>query len=311
MTKIQWTDITSNPIHLVKPDGSHGGHWCRKADRSPGCANCYSEAQNQSDFFKFASHLKYTGEAPENLILDDKILKDLIKMKTPKKIFICSMTDLFGDWISDEWICKVFAYMCIAKQHTFQILTKRPERMKEFFEIPMIKIGIANYIDEYFEDKFAHQDYYMPACNVWLGVTCENQRTLAERLPILLETPAKVRFLSCEPLLEDIYLGLDELFDVCPELVEGSELGEALVEVKDALDWVIVGGESGNHARPCHINWIRSIVKQCQNSNVPVFVKQLGSEIVLSSGECINLKSKGGDIEAFPEDLRIREFPIS
>lgn len=137
MSNIQWTNITSNPIHLIREDGTHGGHWCEKI--SPGCANCYAETQNQSNYFKFASKKLYTGSPPENLIFDEKVMQELVKMRSPKKVFLGSMTDIFGKWVPDEWIDLIFAYMAIAPQHTFQILTKRPERMKEYLagKIPL------------------------------------------------------------------------------------------------------------------------------------------------------------------------------
>ncbi|MEG3840466.1 DUF5131 family protein, partial [Microcoleus sp. herbarium14] len=122
MSLISWTDITANPIHLIREDGSHGGHWCRKV--SAGCSRCYSETQNQSNYFAFASHLPYAGQAPDNLIFEEAVMKKLLRMRSPKKVFLCSMTDLFGEWVPDEWIDKAFAYMALAKQHTFQILTK-------------------------------------------------------------------------------------------------------------------------------------------------------------------------------------------
>ena len=131
MSNIQWTDITANPIHLVKADGKHGGHWCKKI--SPGCANCYSEAMNLSNYFKFASKRPYVGEVPENLIFSSVIMQKLVKLKKGERVFIFSMTDCFGGWISVEMLDLAFAYMVRASQHTFQILTKRLERMPEYF----------------------------------------------------------------------------------------------------------------------------------------------------------------------------------
>lgn len=309
MSKIQWTDKTFNPIRLIRDDGSHGGHWCRKI--SEGCANCYAEEQNQSNYFSFASHLKYTGKMPENLILDEQVLSDIIKLKKPHKIFMCSMTDIFGDWIPEHWIDQIFATMLIAKQHTFQVLTKRPERMREYLSKPYF-VNIARYIDQHFNNKFAHDNYELPADNIWLGTTCENQKTANERIPHLVQTPAKVRFLSCEPLLEEIDLDLDGLIDI------EDEEGSCLAQPKDAINWLIVGGESGKNARPCHIEWIRSLVNQCKTANIPVFAKQLGSKPINSVpyGSTfvhfpLKLKNKkGGDIEEFPEDLQVREFPF-
>lgn len=305
MSNIQWTDITSNPIHLIREDSTHGGHWCQKI--SPGCANCYAETQNQSNYFKFASHLPYTGKVPQNLIFDEEVMQKLINMRSPKKIFLCSMTDLFGEWVPDEWIDLIFAYMAIAKQHTFQILTKRPERMQEY---------LAGKI---------------PLPNVWLGVSVENQKVADERIPLLLTTPAKLRFLSCEPLLEELNLVSqkreDGIYNYLLNTWETRRIGAGGAVAggrispysNEGINWVIVGAESGSRARPCDVNWIRSIVQQCQKSNVAVFVKQLGSKPINSDNGLmrtpqlwLNLKDrKGGNIDEFPEDLKIRQFPVN
>lgn len=282
MSNIQWCDITANPIHLIREDGSHGGHWCQKV--SPGCANCYAEAQNQSNYFKFASHLPYSGSAPDNLIFDDKVMQELLKTRSPKKVFLCSMTDLFGEWVLDEWLDRAFVYMRFAPQHTFQILTKRPERMKEYLSDPK-KIRLPN---------------------VWIGTSVENQKAARDRIPSLLMTPASVRFLSCEPLLEAI-----EIEDYLRADTE--DLGHP------GINLVIVGGESGSRARPCYVESIRSLVGQCKRSDTAVFVKQLGSMPIEStpyildvatSNHQLKLKDrKGGNIDEFPEDLQVREFP--
>lgn len=180
-TKIEWTDMTSNPIHLVKEDGRNGGHWCKKV--SEGCANCYAEAQNQSNYFSFASHLKYVGEAPKNLILDEAVLQSWVKLKKPHKIFVCSMTDIFGDWVSEESILKIFTYFRKCPQHTFQLLTKRPERMHDIIS----RIWTAK-----------------PLPNVWLGTSIENQKAVSDRAFHLfkLHNRGWTTFYSVEPLLE-------------------------------------------------------------------------------------------------------------
>ena len=298
MSNIEWTNITANPIHLIREDGSHGGHWCHKV--SSGCGKCYSETQNQSNYFKFASHLPYSGSAPDNLIFDEKVMQELIKVRSPKKVFLGSMTDLFGEWVPDTWLDRALAYMALAKQHTFQILTKRPERMPKYFLSPNRSQAIFDFMLYYTTDpKNQHNlSIDLPIQNVWLGTSTENQATADDRIPSLLEAPAAVRFLSCEPLLESI------------DIRDYLQLG---------IDWVIVGGESGTGARPCHIDWIRSIVRQCKQSETAVFVKQLGSTPIESnpyikgiaeSHRVIRLKDrKGGDINEFPEDLRVREFP--
>ncbi|MCC3459815.1 MAG: DUF5131 family protein [Oscillatoriales cyanobacterium] len=334
MSNIEWTNLTCNPIHLIREDGSHGGHWCYKV--SPGCANCYSETQNQSNYFKFASKLPYTGKAPDNLIFDEKVMQELLKIRSPKKVFLGSMTDLFGEWVPDEWIDKAFAYMAIAPQHTFQILTKRPERMKKYLD------GITGYrlyqalLSCYWEDadfprhilrKYPTQEAFLELFenlglpdrsipNIWLGTSVENQKAADDRIPSLSQTPAAVRFLSCEPLLESIdlrkYLGLCSGCQTC-EFHGGHRISKSM------LGWIIAGGESGPGARPCHVDSIRSIVRQCKQSETAVFVKQLGSTPIESNPyiagiaethRVIRLKDrKGGNIDEFPDDLKIREFP--
>lgn len=304
MTKIQWTDITVNPIHLIQPDGTHGGHWCRKI--SDGCKNCYAEEQNQSNYFKFASHLPYTGKVPQNLIFDEEVMKKLINMRSPKKIFLCSMTDLFGEWIPDEWIDKAFAYMAIASQHIFQILTKRPERMQKYLSDKFRSNLISN--AAYKIDKSCRIPN-LPLPNVWVGTTVENQQTADDRIPVLLRTPGKICFLSCEPLLESITL---------KKHFRTANNGDELTWL-DYLNWVIIGGESGKGARPCDIKWIRSLVEEIKPNNCSIFVKQLGSKPINSDNGLmrtpqlwLNLKDpKGGNIDEFPDDLKIQQFPVN
>ena len=283
-TKIEWADMTSNPIHLVKENGENGGHWCKKI--SEGCANCYAETQNQSNYFGFASHLKYTGEAPTNLILDEAVLQSWLKLKKPHKIFVCSMTDMFGDWVSFEWIDKIFAYMKTADWHTFQILTKRPERMLEYFADYRQDIGLNHALINWKGGGLAVSlRKAFPLPNVWLGTSIENQKAADSRdLPLIkLNNLGWTTFYSVEPLLEKVTLNLN------------------------GISWVIVGGESGKGARPCHYEWILDVVKQCQ-TNTPVFVKQLGTNYY-QEGISIKVKGKGGDIHQLPSKLQVREFP--
>jgi len=328
MSNIQWTDVSSNPIHLTKPDGSHGGHWCRKV--SDGCKHCYSETQNQSGFFSFASHLEYSGDVPSNLIFDEAIALKWLSWKSPKKIFVCSMTDLFGEWVNDEWVDKILAIASLCPQHTFQILTKRPERAKEYFDNhanveTFIRTGARS---------MKHVKAQLPLPNVWIGTTVENQAMADKRIPLLLQIPAVVRWLSVEPLLGQIDLGL---LGTVPR-----DINPTYTAVHEYISWVVVGGESGSGARPCSVEWIEAIAQQCKVADVPIFVKQLGNFPVTSNPEnftktelitrknyahwCfeeatkmgfelegmhqIKLRDrKGGNISEFPENLRIREFP--
>lgn len=340
-TKIEWTDQgeTWNPIA-----------GCSKI--SDGCKNCYaikdavrlSGNPNPKIADKYRGTTKtdngkmnWTGQI--NLASDD-VLTQPIRWTRPRKIFVNSMSDLFHENVPDEWIDKIFAVMALSPQHIFQILTKRPERMRSYLlgrsEISMKWFHKAKWIyqeimvdenpERFFWD-YSTGRHIFPLPNVWLGVSVENQQTADERIPLLLETPAAIRFLSCEPLLGEI-----DFKRQCPVSCDG-ECGQTSpykllgnTELDSTVDWVIVGGESGQNARPCNIDWIRSIVQQCKEADVPVFVKQLGSGRSEYSGAARiqptgNIKDgqqgafvykhkKGGDISEFPEDLRVREFPI-
>jgi protein gp37 len=208
---IEWTEATWNPTT-----------GCHKI--SPGCKNCYAE--------RFAERWRGIPGHPYEQGFDVKSWHERITMplswKKPRIIFVNSMSDLFLDEITEEFIIKVFNVMEQAHWHQFQLLTKRPERMLEISKI---------------------LKKWPP--NVWAGVSVESQAWTG-RSEILKEIPAKIRFLSCEPLLGSLKLSLDN------------------------LHWVIVGGESGIGARPMSIEWVRDIRKQCIEANVPFFFKQWG-----------------------------------
>lgn len=258
MTTIQWTDETWNPVT-----------GCAKV--SAGCKHCYAEVIAK----RFWKDRKFTDVRCHPERLDQPL-----RWKKPRRIFVNSMSDLFHEDVPFEFIDSVVGRMLTARQHIYQILTKRPERMNEYF---------ANYARV--EIPFAE---FAP--NVWLGVSVENQETAAERTPILIQTPAAVRFLSVEPLLGPVNLN-------------------SLAPIMPPIHWVIVGGESGPGARPCNIEWIRDIVRQCRAAAVPVFVKQLGSMIIRApmphpSDAFLRVRDrKGGDPAEWPEDLRVRESP--
>ena len=194
----------------------------------------------------------------------------------PKMCFVCSMSDLFHEDVPFRFIAEVFTTMAMAQTrgHTFQVLTKRPHRLREFFD--------WNYPPGKMDPVVALKDWLACWPNVWLGTSCEDQERADERTMRLLETPAAVHFLSCEPLLGPL----------CPF--------EALCPSSDPgmLDWVIVGAESGPRARPMKLDWARYIVQRCQERDVPVFVKQLCDD-----------KGRKIPFEEWPEDLRVREWP--
>lgn len=260
MTNIQWTDVTDNPIVV-----EGGGWWCRKV--SEGCANCYAEKLNHNTFFG-GNHSSYSGQPPATLKLKRELIASWAKMRSPKKHFVGSMTDIFGEWVPMEWHLELLDGMAAAPKQTFQLLTKRPGIMA---------IAIGQWLRINKLDKLPD--------NVWVGTSVENQKRANYRIPVLNQIPASVKFLSAEPLLERVNLGLD---NPCYQ-----------------INWVIVGGESGNNARPCRIEWLEEIVSDCIYANVPVFVKQLGSNFTWLPLQ----DKKGGDIAEFPNSLKIRQFP--
>jgi protein gp37 len=184
------------------------------------------------------------------LFLDEKMLLAPLSWKKPRTIFVCSMSDLFADFIKYEWQQEIFKVMRDCPQHTFQVLTKRPERMRGFIS-PCGEI-----------------EGVWPLKNVWLGVSCEDQETADARVPDLLATPAAGRFVSCQPLLSKIELGPYLSAHYASENSEYPKLG--------GLELVICGGESGPNARPMHPGWPRSLRDQCEAAGVPFFFKQWG-----------------------------------
>lgn len=204
-------------------------------------------------------------------------------VKKPQKIFVNSMSDLFHENVPFKFVDKVMNTIESNPQHTFQILTKRPERMRDFFK----------------EHHRAHK-------NLWLGVSVENQETSDERIPILLDIPASVRFLSCEPLLGRISFTFENSF-ISPRNHDGEQIDNEIIyalkgkkelwnsnlEFKipvdiiryPKIDWVIVGGESGRNARPMHPDWVRSIRDQCLDFGVPFFFKQWGEWVACNDKE--------------------------
>lgn len=334
ISSIEWTHRTSNPIYFVDTRTGKRIWFC--VHKSPGCEHCYAEEMqrrfgggvdaegNKVKALEFKAQNKQFIEAQMNDEELWKIIKlnnRLAKKNETTRMFCFDMTDLFGDFITDEMRDKFFAVVAMCPQITFQILTKRAKEMRDYF-IWKQRRGIYA-IDEI--RKIAGRltgkkipRFEFPSHNLHLGVSVENQKTADERIPYLLETPAALRFLSVEPLLEEVDLEhlkykntlinpLSRRYGV-NETVTPFEFGYAGL---GGIDWVIVGGESGAKARLCDVNWIRSIVRQCKAANVPVFVKQLGT-YPHEGGACYEFQfksKKGGDITEFPEDLRVREFP--
>ena len=278
---IEWTESTWNPVR-----------GCTKV--SPGCANCYAET--------FAERWRgVPGHAYEqgfDLRLVPEKLEEPLRRKKPTTYFVNSMSDLFQEGVPDDYIDRVFAVMALAPQHTFQVLTKRAERMRAYCATG----SRAQWIQQAMDRIPGHRHLLTwPLPNVWLGVSVENQHFADERIPLLLQTPAAIRFISAEPLLEDIHL-LRYLRAPGPPNPPASK--------RNYLDWIIVGGESGPGARPFDLAWARVIIKQCRLASVPVFIKQLGANPLRLDGDHVPFHSrKGADPAEWPEDLRVREMP--
>jgi len=317
-TSIEWTDASWNPIRGLK------GRWsCTKV--SPGCQNCYAEAMN----VRFGGPPYTVGE--DGLRLDYEALELPLRWRKPRRVFVCSMTDLFDTRVPAPWIEKIFDVMVRASHHTYQVLTKRSNRMRDILG-PRPR-GIGLYAAEGLVPR--------PWPHIWLGVSVEDQERADERVPDLLETPAAVRFVSAEPLLGPV--DFTRVDGSTRDALKGYdfELIEPWPDNPPKVDWVIVGGESGPGARPCDLAWIRSIRDQCRAAGAAVFVKQLGRWIAGDhAGFCAQswlfpggsrwvppvigyradhrpegavafslMDLKGGSWSEWPADLRVREWP--
>lgn len=299
MSSIEWTDETWNPTV-----------GCSRV--SAGCERCYAErvaARGMQEAHRgltaYGSHgVRWTGEVR---LLPER-LEQPLHWRKPRKIFVDSMSDLFHEKVPDEFIDRVFAVMALCPQHTFQVLTKRPKRMLDYMTYDD-GVGRWSFIER--RAKRIYRETYGwifhvgkiligPLPHVWLGVSIENQATADERIPLLLQTPAAVRFVSAEPLLGPVDLSV---------ALEGTDY--ELLHPRKPVDWIIVGGESGISARPCNVEWIRSIVQQCRAAGVACFVKQMGSHHARKATRDAGCRtdSKGANPDEWPEDLCVREMP--
>lgn len=307
-TSIEWCTWSANPIRASL--GAGRGHYCEKV--SPGCKHCYSSAlQKRFNMPEFAEQRRSDVRHE----FDDRPVLEILRRRKPERVFWCDMSDLFGDWVPDEWIDRCFAAMAASKQHTHLVLTKRPERMRDYLKRIARDIEpITRASHDHLGCTFASLTW--PILNIWLGVSMEDQQRYDDRVDIATEIawighPLSVFnprvFLSLEPLLGPIDLG-----GVFPDYI--SEDG-----CRPAISWVIVGGESGSKARECDVAWIRSLRDQCAVSRTPIFIKQLGTRAYRVEDQVEKLRgakrpmglrqSKGGDWSEWPLDLRVREMP--
>jgi protein gp37 len=264
-SKIEWTDATWNPVN-----------GCTVL--SPGCTNCYAMKQahrfppRQGLTRKTNGGMVWTGEVRFN----EAVLDQPLRWRRARMIFVCAHGDLFHESVPDEWIDRVFAVMAHRPQHTFQVLTKRSARMREYLE-KLAGAGEADLLRRGFSIPLCGRAIF-PLTQVWLGVSVEDQARADERIPDLLATPAAVRWLSCEPLLGPVDLTrIEPPHCTWLDALEGREhIGPAVVEADAKLDWIVAGGESGPGSRPMHPDWARSLRDQCAAAGVPFFFKQWG-----------------------------------
>ena len=270
-SNIEWCDASWNPATGC----SHV---------SEGCRNCYAE-RDWKRLSTMSKTVYYEREFTDVQCHYDRLNQPL-RWRKPRRIFVNSMSDLFHDDVPDDFITLVFAAMAQAYHHQFIVMTKRPMRASNWFctgnrHLEMTR-AFVNFKD------YCEPVGPWPLPNVWLGVSVEDQPTADERIPILIKTPAAVKVLSVEPLLERVTVTM---------AVEQFHARDALLRLnKPPVDWVIVGGESGAAARPFQSDWARSIRDECKTAGVPFFMKQMSG------------RTKA-ERNAIPDDLMIREFP--
>lgn len=307
VTAIEWCDHTFNP--------SRG---CTKV--SPGCANCYAETLSRRN----PKVLGEWGPSGKRVVAAESYWRQPVQWDREAKaagvrrrVFCASLADVFEDWpgaivdaggrqlLANDWWPplgmgaggpltlshvreRLGRLIAATPALDWLLLTKRPESAGRMMA------------DHMFGLREAGGRTAVPG-NVWLGTSAEDQQRANDRLPHLLKIPASMRFLSLEPLLGPVTVGL---LGVLP----GDEF-PGYQPVHTRLDWVIVGGESGPGARPCHLDWVRALVEECRGV-VPCFVKQLGGAPVIDGGRALRLKDKkGGDLTEWPKGLRVRQFP--
>ncbi|MGJ7611808.1 MULTISPECIES: DUF5131 family protein [unclassified Variovorax] len=281
---IEWTDATWNPVTGCSVT-------------SPGCKNCYAMKLAGSRLQHHPSRAGLTQQSAAGPVwtgevrFNEQWLEQPLQWSRGRMIFVCAHGDLFHESVPDLWIDQVFAVMALAPQHTFQVLTKRAARMREYFEHPMRETLIGVQVSRLHLKRAGEPVSTwsgLPLLNAWLGVSAEDQARADTRIPHLLATPAAVRFVSAEPLLGPLdltRLPAPNCSDSCCDMpylngLTGArvcDLSGQEIEVKARIDWVIVGGESGADARPMHPAWARSLRDQCKGAGVPFHFKQWGA----------------------------------
>jgi protein gp37 len=295
-TRIAWTDATWNPVT-----------GCSKV--SEGCRHCYAEAVAK----RFWGDRKFT-----DVRCHEDRLEVPLRWRKARRVFVNSMSDLFHKDVPDAFIDRVFAVMALAPKHTFQILTKRPARMRSYCLGEGKLIDRAHEVIKQANEKMLAGEGVWPGWplpNVWLGVSCEDQCAADERVPLLLQTPAEVRFLSCEPLLGPIdlrrYMWPVHAQWRGPQRTEDEAIAAGTVvrwnrqglvlQGTPFVNWVIVGGESGRGFRPMDLDWARSLQLQCERAGTAFFFKQHSGPRPGMGEDAL-----GEVVQQFPEPARAR-----
>jgi protein gp37 len=263
-SKIEWTNATWNPVT-----------GCTKV--SPGCDHCYAE--------RITERFSGPGSFAKVVLHEDRL--DLpLRWRKARRVFVNSMSDLFHDDVPDLFLTRVFDVMEQATEHTFQVLTKRHARMRSFMRDRQKRR--EDYARAFEESPIperrtcpaardARRRADRPPANIWLGVSVEDQKWADIRVPALVDTPAAVRFLSCEPLLGRVDLTPWVSGNWCPDRQCADSTWDHECRLGERpLGWVICGGESGRNARPMHPDWARQLRDQCVAAGVPFFFKQFG-----------------------------------
>ncbi len=295
---IGWTEETWNPVR-----------GCNLL--SPGCKNCYAMSiaarfsgpgmPYEGLAYRTTQGPKWTGKI---MLVHDALLQPM-RWSKPRKVFVNSMSDLFHDGIPDSFIDECFAVMALAGQHTYQILTKRSARMRQYLSDPhcgqRVFAAMRAITGADLDHSIEFKQPKWPLRNVWMGISAENQEYLQERIDDLFYTPAAVRWLSLEPLLGRIDLceALGMYWNSTMQCFEATGAVLNRGRGRGGIDWVVVGAESGHGARIMDVEWLRALARQCKGAGMPLFAKQLSG----AAGHVIK------DVSLFPSDLQIREYP--
>lgn len=298
-SKIEWTDATWNPIT-----------GCSRVSR--GCENCYAERLAATRLRWHPSRVGLTDEHGRwngGVRFNEQWLDQPLRWRKPRRVFVVAHGDLFHENVPDEWIDRMFAVMALAPKHQFQVLTKRPERMREYLAAgETMHMRVERIMEQMAGDRARPLDHQTrwnihsklsawqplaswPLPNVWIGTSAEDQKTLTARYPHLRDTPAAVRWLSLEPLLGPIYTTRLQIpGDLDTNALTG-KCGMWPNLKRPGVDWIVVGGESGPYFRWMVADWARAIRDQCAEAGTPFFMKQMSGKMPI------------------PEDLMIREWP--